>query len=335
MWPGSATVTVTRGCDAAGRLPRSRTAKHDPREARRIRRHAAVRRTVAAHSRTCAPRAPGRGGPSRARQLRRRHDARNAPRTCLLGRVLRMKSATRCSRPAAFDARAPHRARDANSAAWRRSACAVRALDLGSRSVWRRGSRTPERRTACRRRRAEAPVRPPGGARGDATILLITCVDAACSFSAARAAQNAAQPSLPSWRACSKIGCSSSRVSRIPKVHGFAHVVASSNVIDHSTCSSTSAGSARSSSARSRRRRTPTPRGSCDASTTSVSPSQWPRESPIVTTACARQRLAAVERDDARLVHHLVADGHHARRSARSRTSCRRSPASSSRARRA
>src|SRR4030095_2682635 len=40
-------------------------------------------------------------------------------------------------------------------------------------------------------------------------------------------------PSLPSWHAYSKIGLSS-RVSRIPNVHGFTHVVASSNVIDHS-----------------------------------------------------------------------------------------------------
>ena len=48
---------------------------------------------------------------------------------------------------------------------------------------------------------------------------------AACSFSAARAALRIPRrPSLPSWHAYSKIGCSSSRVSRMPKVHGFTQV---------------------------------------------------------------------------------------------------------------
>ena len=41
-------------------------------------------------------------------------------------------------------------------------------------------------------------------------------------------------PSLPSWQAYSKIGCSSSRVSRMPNVHGRTQVAASSKVIDHS-----------------------------------------------------------------------------------------------------
>ena len=48
-------------------------------------------------------------------------------------------------------------------------------------------------------------------------------------------------------------------------------------------------------------------------STTSVVPSQWPRESPRYCRI-SRAHAAAVGVDDARVVHHLVADGDHARR---------------------
>ena len=48
-------------------------------------------------------------------------------------------------------------------------------------------------------------------------------------------------------------------------------------------------------------------------STTSVSPSQWPRASPILLDGGADVR-PAVERDDARVVHHLVADDDFVRR---------------------
>src|SRR4030095_8763185 len=43
-------------------------------------------------------------------------------------------------------------------------------------------------------------------------------------------------------------------------------------------------------------------------STTSVSPSQRPRESPVQDRSRAPQMRAAVKGDDARVVHHLVDD---------------------------
>ena len=95
-----------------------------------------------------------------------------------------------------------------------------------------------EAQLACRRV-GTAPAPSPGGGQGgrhhDPDRL---GGRPACSFSAARAALRMPRsPSLPSWQADSKIGCSSSRVSRMPNVHGFTHVVASSNVIDHSRVS--------------------------------------------------------------------------------------------------
>ena len=49
-------------------------------------------------------------------------------------------------------------------------------------------------------------------------------------------------------------------------------------------------------------------------STTSVSPSQRPRATPMYGRCSCAGARAAVERDDARLVDHLVADGDDARR---------------------
>ena len=101
-------------------------------------------------------------------------------------------------------------------------------------------------------------------------------------------------------------------VRRIAKVHGRAHVAGSSKVTAHSTCPS-STGVKRSTS----RSRSLDPRYGVRSvkfvvSITSVVPSKRPRAVAHVGAHRAGEVRPSVERDDPRLVDHLVGDGHHA-----------------------
>ena len=193
-----------------------------------------------------------------------------------------------------------------------------------------RGARPHE--SSHRRWRSPAPRRPvravgdrappaggallepaPAGAGGPGRVRLDG--RAACSFSAARAALRMPRsPSLPSWQAYSNSGCSSSRVSRMPKVHGLhpgGRVVERDRPFDRVL------------------RRRPEPldgleplgRAAERRLLEEVRGFDDERVALPVAARVAHVRLQEraghmrppVERNDARLVHHLVADRHEAR----------------------